>query len=135
MRNTAAFLQDRPTPCVPNDCSFDDAPLVTTVTPTAGSTNVPADLVLNVSFSEVVIATGMWAQLACSSSGNHSLAASGGPQHFSLTPASPLAPGETCVAAIVAAQVSDLDADDPPDLMAADFIWQFTMAETNLSGY
>ena len=51
--------------------------------------------------------------------------ASGGPTSFTLDPDSDFAFDETCTVTITAAQVSDQDALDPPDTMAADHTFSF----------
>ena len=51
---------------------------------------------------------------------------SGGPTVFSIDPTSDFIDGESCTLTILAASVTDQDADDPPDNMALDFIVGFT---------
>jgi uncharacterized protein len=105
----------------------DAAPQVTATTPTAGSTGVSPSTDLSVTFSEPVSVAGTWFTISCALSGPHAATASGGPTTFTLDPDVDFTPGETCTATIQAAQVSDVDADDPPDTMAGNFSWSFTM--------
>jgi predicted extracellular nuclease len=104
----------------------DLAPTVASTTPANDSTQVALDANVTLTFSEPVAATGSWFAIACTASGDHPAAVSGGPTTFTLDPASEFAAGEACTVSIVAAQVTDLDADDPPDQMATDFTFSFT---------
>jgi hypothetical protein len=105
----------------------DAAPQVVATTPTSGAIGVSPASDLTVTFSEPVSAAGSWFAISCALSGSHTAAASGGPTSFTLDPDVDFTLGETCTATIAGAQVSDLDVDDPPDTMAADFSWSFTM--------
>ena len=103
----------------------DAAPQVLATTPAAGATGVAVDSDLSVTFSEPVTVAGSWFSISCTLSGAHTAAASGGPTTFTIAPDVDFAPAETCTATIVAGQVADTDADDPPDTMAANFAWSF----------
>ena len=103
----------------------DPAPQVVATTPAAGATGVPGDSDLTVTFSEPVSVTGSWFSISCTLSGAHTAAASGGPTTFTLVPDTDFVGAEACTVTILAGQVSDQDADDPPDAMAADFSWSF----------
>ncbi len=83
------------------------------------------DLDLGVTFSEAVNVADPWFSLTCA---GQPLAAtvSGGPQAFVLNPATDLPTGGTCELTVLAAQVTDQDASDPPDVMASDYTIQFT---------
>jgi uncharacterized protein len=105
----------------------DAAPQVTAVSPPAGATGVSPSADLSVTFSEPVSVTGSWFTISCALSGSHTAVSSGGPTSFALNPDVDFTMGETCTATIVGAQVSDLDADDPPDTMAGNFAWSFTI--------
>jgi predicted extracellular nuclease len=104
----------------------DPAPQVTATTPTSGATGVSVSTDISVTFSEPVNVAGSWYSISCAVSGAHTATAAGGPTTFTLNPDVDFAAGETCTTTIVAAQVSDQDADDPPDTMAANFAWSFT---------
>ncbi|NLN10702.1 MAG: DUF11 domain-containing protein [Acidobacteria bacterium] len=106
----------------------DAAPYVASTTPADGATGVAANANLTVTFSEAVNVTGGWFSISCASSGLHPAAVSGGPITFTLDPATDFTPGESCTVTIYAAAVSDQDADDPPDEMAANYVWSFTVA-------
>ncbi len=92
-----------------------------------------ADTDVRVTFSEAVNPTGTWATLACAISGTQSvgsgLVVTAADPVFTLNPTTNLTPGETCTFTVVAAQVSDDDAIDPPDLMAANAVFTFTVRD------
>jgi predicted extracellular nuclease len=101
-------------------------PDVTSTTPANDATEVALDTNVTVTFSEPVSVTGSWFTISCTRSGQHAAAVSGGPTIFTLDPDSDFADGEACTVTIVSAQVTDLDTDDPPDQMGADFAFSFT---------
>src|SRR2546430_6772193 len=83
---TAAAPAPRTSASPPGNCN-DQAPAVSTTTPSAGASGVSLDASVFVAFSEPVNVSGMWSTITCSLSGPHSTAASGGPMSFSLDPA------------------------------------------------
>lgn len=101
-------------------------PSVTSTTPANDATEVALDQNVTLTFSEDVGVTGSWFTISCTSSGLHTAAVSGGPATFTLDPEADFAEGEACTVTIAASQVADLDGDDPPDTMAADFSFSFT---------
>ena len=102
------------------------APAVVTTNPSDSSGGVALDSNIDVTFSEDVNLTASWLTLSCSTSGAHSGVTSGGPQAYSLNPDADFAYNELCTATVVAAEVSDVDADDPPDNLAADVVFTFS---------
>jgi len=104
----------------------DRPPTVASTTPANDATEVALDANVTVTFSEAVDVTGSWFTIACTTSGPHAATASGGPTTFTLDPDADFAAGEACTVTIVASQVADQDADDPPDTMVADFSSSFT---------
>ncbi len=128
--NSADFVTGAPTPrntASPfSPCSGDAPPTVTGVTPEDGASDVPVESDLSVSFSEAVDASAASFTLTCASSGTHTFALSGGPEVFTLNPDTDFDNGESCTLTVLAAGVSDQDADDPPDNMPADFSASFT---------
>ncbi|MFZ6030483.1 MAG: ExeM/NucH family extracellular endonuclease [Chloroflexota bacterium] len=109
----------------------DTPPAVSTTDPIDGSAGVATSAGLAVTFSEPVTVTANWAQVSCSLSGVQSvgagtLAVGGGPQHYTLEPASDFLNNETCTATLYAAQVTDRDG--APDPLAADYAWTFSTA-------
>ena len=108
----------------------DAAPTVTATTPTNGATNQAANTNINVTFSEPVNVTGNWFQIVCTVSGTRNVAdtvVTGGPTTFTINPNTDFTQAETCTVTIVAAQVTDQDSNDPPDNMAANFVFSFSM--------
>lgn len=106
----------------------DAAPTVVSTTPASGATGVAANANITVTFSEAVDVTGDWFLISCASSGAHTAAVSGGPASFTFDPESDFAAGESCTVTLYAAQISDQDTDDPPDTLAANYSWNFTVA-------
>ncbi len=109
-----------------SNCVSETEPSVSTTSPTDGATDVSKGANITVSFSEPVNVAGSWFTISCASSGLHTAVASGGPISYTLNPDSDFAFGETCTVTINASQVSDQDANDPPDFMAANYQWSFT---------
>jgi len=114
---------------------FDLAPEVVDTFPDNGATDFPINANLSVTFSEPVNVTPSWFTLVCSVSGNVSTAPSGGPTTFTLDPSIPLVDGETCTLTVLANQVSDVDANDPPDNMVFNFIVGFTAFDVCVAPY
>jgi uncharacterized repeat protein (TIGR01451 family) len=114
-----------------NAISSEVPPTVTAVTPPNGATNVPVNSNVVITFSEPVTVTGDWFSLACGTSGTRTPSAgnvtvTGGPTVFTLDQNLDFDQGETCTLTVFASLVNDLDADDPPDNMVADFTSSFT---------
>lgn len=112
------------------DIQPDQAPTVTATTPAAGAIGVATDATVDIVFSEPVDVAGNWFQIDCPTSGLRTpanVAVSAGPTTYTLTPNLPFAAGETCTATVFHAQVTDQDSIDPPDSMAADHDFSFTI--------
>ncbi|HKR23115.1 MAG TPA: Ig-like domain-containing protein [Pyrinomonadaceae bacterium] len=110
--------------------SIDQAPTVTATVPTNGATQVANNANVSVTFSEPVDVTGNWFSISCAVSGTHDTTNSvvtGGPTTFTINPNGTFTNGELCTTTIIAAQVADQDANDPPDNMAANFVFSFTI--------
>ncbi len=108
--------------------SGDMAPAVASTDPADGATGVAIDASISITFTEPVAVTSTWFNINCSISGDHSATVSGGDTVFTLDPAVDFTNDEICTITIYASQVTDLDTDDPPDNMAADYVWAFTVA-------
>jgi predicted extracellular nuclease len=119
--NSADFTVGAPNP----RNSGDQAPTVTSTSPSDGAGNVALNSNVTITFSEPVNVTGSWFSISCSSSGGHTATASGGPTTFTLDPDSDFAGSETCTVTVFAANVTDQDATDPPDNMAANYVFSF----------
>jgi uncharacterized repeat protein (TIGR01451 family) len=106
--------------------NFDSAPAVSAIAPGNGATNVALGSNVVVTFNEAVTVNGVWFQIACSRSGVHSAAVSGGPTVFTLDPNVNFTNGETCTVTVTAPLVADQDSIDPPNTMTANFISTFS---------
>jgi DNA/RNA endonuclease G (NUC1) len=107
----------------------DSAPAVGATTPAHGATNVQVDSAIVINFSESVNATGNAFTLDCPAGAAQTFAQSASPATaFTLTPAVNLPQATTCTVTVAASEVSDADANDPPDSPAADFAFSFTTA-------
>jgi methionine-rich copper-binding protein CopC len=109
--------------------TIDTAPSVTATVPTNGATQVANNTDVSVTFSEPVNVSGNWFSIVCATSGTHDTTNStvtGGPTTFTINPTD-FANGELCTATIFAAQIGDQDANDPPENMAANFVFSFTI--------
>ncbi|HEX9922357.1 MAG TPA: ExeM/NucH family extracellular endonuclease [Anaerolineae bacterium] len=103
----------------------DIAPSVLNTTPVDGATNVALDANIDITFSEAINVGGSWFDITCGSSGTHTANSSGGPTTFTLDPDTDFANSETCTVTVLAAEVTDQDSDDPPDNLAADYVFSF----------
>ncbi|WP_323101516.1 ExeM/NucH family extracellular endonuclease [Intrasporangium sp. YIM S08009] len=109
----------------------DAAPTVTATTPADGASGIAPTAPLSVTFSEPVTAGAGAFSLVCTTGGTRALTVAGGPTAYTLTPTAPLVAGDSCTLTVSAAAVSDVDAVDPPDTMAADKVVRFTTAAAN----
>ena len=134
-RHTAAYRPDPPTPGAANDCHVDAPPAVVSVQPAAGETQVAADAVLTVRFSEPVTPSTGWLSLRCGDTDYAMTIAPSGGSGYTATPTAPLPHGATCRATVAAALVHDADSDDPPDAMAADFTWSFAVVSAPVADF
>jgi len=106
----------------------ESAPFVVSTTPSNGSGGVAVDANIAVNFSEDVNLTGSALTISCVASGAHTVAITGGPQAYTFNPDPDFDNSESCTATVVASEVSDTDSEDPPDNMAADFVFSFDTA-------
>ncbi len=122
--NGADFVAGAPNPRN-TSFGFDFAPSVASTTPANGASSVAVTANVTIAFNEPVNVAGSWFTILCATSGSHAAAVTGGPTTFTLDPGVDFANGESCTVTVVAAQVTDVDLDDPPDNMAADFAFTF----------
>ncbi|RMG74056.1 MAG: ExeM/NucH family extracellular endonuclease, partial [Chloroflexi bacterium] len=110
----------------------DTAPTVNTTTPTNGATGVANNTNIVIDFSESVTTSIGWFNVTCGTSGNVTSDYTNTPgtatTHTLTYTGSGLSAGETCTVTINATNVTDADTDDPPDNMAADYVFNFTVA-------
>ena len=122
--NAADFVIGVPNPRP----SKEPAPAVASTFPANTATGVATWTTLTVNFSEPVNVTGDWFTLVCATSGTHAVTVAGANTTFLLDPTVDFTGGESCTLTVVAANVTDQDADDPPDAMAADHVVTFSVA-------
>jgi DNA/RNA endonuclease G (NUC1) len=114
---------------IPGETTTDAAPSVSSTAPAANAINVPVDSTVAINFSETVNAPAGAFSFVCAGS-PHAFTPSTSPAaSFTLVPAAPLPYNATCTVTVAAAQVTDVDADDPPDQMASDFAFSFITVE------
>jgi predicted extracellular nuclease len=115
-------------------CDIDSVPRITSTSPANGASGVARDADIAVTFSEPVNVSASSFMISCAASGSHAAAISGGPTSFTLDPDTNFAASELCTVTVVAANVSDQDASDPPDTLAADRVFSFTTVDTAICG-
>lgn len=106
----------------------DSAPFIVSTLPTDNATDIQVDANIEINFSEDVSVNGTWFSITGSASGSITAVTTGGPTNFALDPNTDFAAGETITVTVFASQISDLDANDPPDNMNVDYIFTFTTA-------
>jgi predicted extracellular nuclease len=106
----------------------ESAPFVISTTPGNGSGGVALDANIVVNFSEEVNVTANAFTVSCTVSGSRTVAIAGGPQSYTLDPDADFDNSESCTVTVVASEVTDVDTDDPPDNMTADFVFSFDTA-------
>jgi len=102
----------------------DFEPEIFATSPANNETHVPADGNITINFDEPVNVTGSWFQISCAS-GPRTATVSGGPTSFTLNPDTDFGFNEPCTVTIFASQVTDQDFIDPPDNLAADYVFSF----------
>ncbi|MFT5453206.1 MAG: putative extracellular nuclease, partial [Enterobacterales bacterium] len=105
--------------------SVDTAPTIISSTPGDNTGVIALDSNISISFSESVTANGNWFQINCSKSGSHDATVDTGPQHYQLDPLTDFQYDEICEVSVTASLISDVDANDPPDLMESDVQFSF----------
>ena len=118
--NNMDFAVGAPTPRATADYQ------ITVLSTTPVGANVPLNTNIGITFSEPATVSGTWFTINCATSGAHSAIVSGGPTSFTLDPDTDFAGNETCTVTVLAGQVTDQDSDDPPDQLAANFVFPFT---------
>jgi uncharacterized repeat protein (TIGR01451 family) len=115
----------------PNDTAtvtinVDEGPTVTTTSPANGATSGAQNSNITINFSESVNATASSFSVECPAGSPRTFALSASPAaSFTLDPTADLPAGTTCTVTVFASQITDADAFDPPDQMAADYTFSF----------
>ncbi len=108
----------------------DLAPTVADTTPDDNATGVAQNSNLQIVFSEAVNVGATWFQIVCGISGTRNVSDTvvntADNITFIIDPNTDFAATEVCTVTVTSAQVTDQDATDPPDNMAANFVFDFT---------
>ena len=108
----------------------DAAPTVLSTIPATGALNVAVDTNITINFSESVNATSSAFVVECPTGTPITFTQSASPSSsFTLNPDVNLPFSTNCVVTVVGNQISDVDANDPPDNMLANFVFSFTTAD------
>src|SRR6185436_7488247 len=105
----------------------DNAPTVTATSPLNNATNVAVSSNVDITFSESVSATASAFSIQCPTGSPQAFSQSASPSTtFTLNPTADLPYSTTCMVKVTANQITDTDANDPPDEMASDYSFSFT---------
>jgi predicted extracellular nuclease len=124
--NVADFQGPKPGNPQNRFSGFDDAPRVMSTAPANAQSGVTPNASITIAFSELVNVSAGWFSISCTVSSAHTATMAGGQTTFTLDPDSNFATSETCTVTVFAANVTDQDANDPPDNMAANYVFTFT---------
>lgn len=114
---------------VVNFTTADLAPYVVNSTPANNATQVPFNTSVTVNFNESVNFSASSFTFACDSNPIAFSLSSSPATSVTLTPDAMLPMNVNCAVTVVAANISDVDANDPPDAMAADYVINFATAD------
>ena len=104
----------------------DAAPFVTSTTPANGAANVPVASPIVINFSESVNAGPSAFSLVCAGVPQAFGQTSAPSASYTLTPTASLPSSAACTVTVAAGQISDTDANDPPDTMVSNVTVSFT---------
>ena len=106
--------------------NVDQGPTVTSTSPAPGAINIATNSNITINFSEPVNATTGSFSIECGGGSPQSYSLSASPAaSFTLDPAVDLPAGTTCTVTVIANQITDADTNDPPDQLAADYVFSF----------
>jgi hypothetical protein len=117
---------DNPGPDISWQFTTDAAPSVTATSPTNGAASLASNTNIVITYDEPVTASGSAYTIVCNTNRTFTLSGNGTAVH-TLDPNSNLPSGQTCTVTVVAAQISDTDAGDPPDNLAANYVFSFSV--------
>ena len=107
----------------------DTAPTVVNTSPVNGAINVAANSNISITFSESVNATASAFTIECPTGSSQTFTQTGSPATiFTLDPNADLPASTICTVTVNAAEITDVDTNDPPDQMSANFVFSFTVA-------
>ncbi len=116
---------DTPTPTPTTAPPVDAAPFVTSKTPLNGATGVLVSSSIVINFSESVNVTPSSFTLGCPAGIVFTISGSG-TSSITLVPTANMPGFSDCQVTVIAANVTDVDAVDPPDAMIFDYSFSFT---------
>lgn len=102
------------------------APGVTATLPANGSSSLPTNTDVVIGFSEPVDVSASTFAMDCGATPVVTTLNGSGTDTITLDPVSNLPADSLCTVTVTASQVSDSDAVDPPDHMAADYVFSFS---------
>ena len=112
----------------PTCAGGDAAPSVSSTIPANGASGVSPSTNISITFSESVNASSSSFTIECPPGTPVLFSLSSSPATtFTLDPNSNLPAGAVCNVRVVANQITDVDAADPPDQMAADHVFSFSV--------
>ncbi len=103
----------------------DFEPEIFATSPANNETHIPVDTNITINFDEPVNLTGSWFQISCTTTGLHTATVGGTATSVILNPDTDFGFNEPCTVTIFASQVTDQDFIDPPDNLAADYVFTF----------
>jgi Bacterial Ig-like domain len=127
--NDRVTWQPANSPC--RQLVVDAPPAVSSTSPADGASGVSASANVVITFTEGVAVAAGWFTITCTLSGAHAAAQTGGPTTFTLDPSVNFTAGETCSVTVDDAKVTDTDTADPPNNMAADYVFDFSIFNPN----
>src|SRR5207237_67544 len=135
--NTTGVLRyvTDPSQCTSNEFPVfvppnDTAPAVTTTSPANGATHVAVNTNITINFNEPVTFSTSSFSLECPSGTAKTFSVSAsGTSPTTLDPTSDLPASTTCTVTVLASGISDVDTGDPPDNLAANYVFSFTTAD------
>ncbi len=112
-----------------NTCDLTGAPTVTSTSPADDATGVSTSTNIVVNFSEPVNAVTPDAFVISCFYGSHSytVTETNPSAVFTLTPTTPFNEDDACTVTVVAENITDVDTNDPPDTMAEDYVFYFSI--------
>lgn len=122
--NAVSNPQNASSPCIQYP-GGDQAPSVTTTSPANGALNVVVTSAITINFSESVNAAAGAFTLQCGGNSQPFTQSATPASSITLTPSAPLPLTASCSVTVIASEITDTDATDPPDQMAANFSFSF----------
>jgi LPXTG-site transpeptidase (sortase) family protein len=104
----------------------DQAPTVVETYPSNLAVGIPVDRKFSITFSEAVDHMLGWINFSCKESGVITVYVEDGPIKYTISSDKDFKYNELCTVTLNANKIFDMDKDDPPDFMGANFTFSFT---------